>query len=80
VLTRAKIPHLEVMHPNWPTIFPSLLTDGRLVSAVEKDLLGGKTPRIYTVAPLDARQKQLLWECEQERFTFKACLRRVLAL
>ncbi len=22
---------IEVIHPNWPTVFPRLLTDGRLV-------------------------------------------------
>jgi hypothetical protein len=27
----ARVPQLEVIHPNWPTMYPRLLTDGKLV-------------------------------------------------
>lgn len=27
----ARVPQLEVVHPNWPTMYPRLLTDGKLV-------------------------------------------------
>ena len=30
--------------------------------------------------PLTKKQKQFLWECEEERFTYKACLRNVIGL
>jgi hypothetical protein len=30
--------------------------------------------------PLTKKNKQFLWECEEERFVFKACLREVIKL
>ena len=30
--------------------------------------------------PLTKKQKQLLWECENERIVFKACLRKVISI
>lgn len=29
---------------------------------------------------LTKKNKQYLWECEEERFTYKACLRKVISL
>lgn len=38
------VTHMEVMHPSWPTIFPRLLTDGKLLpdSEVEQFPLSKK--------------------------------------
>ena len=30
--------------------------------------------------PLTKKNKQYLYECEEERFTYKACLRKLLSL
>jgi hypothetical protein len=30
--------------------------------------------------PLTKKNKNFLWECEEERFTFKACLRKLSGL
>ena len=30
--------------------------------------------------PLTKKNKQYLWECEEERFVYKACLRKVSSL
>lgn len=34
----ANIPALEVIHPNWPTIWPRMLTDGKIIEYLEKDI------------------------------------------
>jgi len=33
-----------------------------------------------SMRPLTKKNKQFLWECEEERFVFKACLRKVIGL
>ena len=47
----------------------------------------GKTPVTTTgpdsylfLRPLTKKKKQYLWECEEERFVFKACLREIIKL
>ena len=35
---------------------------------------------IFSMRPLTKKNKQYLWECEEERFVYKACLREVIAL
>ena len=71
--------HLEIIHPNWPSIWPRLLTDGDLSQLGEtknEDLPLG----IPFNAGIPRKVKQFLWECEYERFVFKACLRKVISL
>jgi hypothetical protein len=34
----------------------------------------------FSLRPLTKKKKQYLWECEQERFVFKACLRTLIGL
>ena len=35
---------------------------------------------IFSLHPLTKRTKYYLWECEEERFVYKACLRKLLSL
>ena len=34
----------------------------------------------FSQRPLTKKNKQYLWECEYERFVYKACLRKVISL
>jgi hypothetical protein len=73
----------EVIHPNWPTMYPRLLTDGKLVEVSEDEPSLIMKNDIYALAflrPLTKKNKQYLWECEQERFVYKSCLRKVIGL
>ena len=66
--------------PAWPTLYPQLengkvnftmdtrLKDVKYHDKMEKD-------DVLSTAPLTNRQKQLLYECEEERLVTKACLR-----
>jgi hypothetical protein len=74
------IRHAELVHPNWPTIFPRLLTDGKLKEPIQSTSPTGKEFDLLEQYPLTKKEKQYLWECEQERFVFKACLRKVIGL
>mmetsp|Transcript_21629 Transcript_21629/g.21379 ORF Transcript_21629/g.21379 Transcript_21629/m.21379 type:complete len:179 (-) Transcript_21629:45-581(-) len=75
--------NMEVFHPNWPTMWPRLLTDGKL----RPDLLDDETAEIGPVMdraftwmkPLSESVKEKLWECEEERFLYKGCLRKLLS-
>ena len=71
---------METIHPNWPTMFPRLLTDGKLVDPVYEESYSGKMFEQVTQLPLTKKDKQFLWECEEERFVYKACLRKVIGL
>ena len=74
-----------LLMPSWPTLWPRLLdgksneymdtrnVDIKLTEGKEKD-------RAADDIPLTARQKQLLYECEEERMVFKACARDVIKL
>jgi hypothetical protein len=74
----------EVYHPNWPTLWPRLLTDGRLRPDLIDDPENEKGPMMPNAyrwnQPLEEGVKEKLWECEEERFLYKACLRKVLKL
>ena len=76
--------HMEVFHPNWPTMWPRLLTDGKLRpdlmdnNQLEKGPISSKSYRWNQ--PVGESVKEKLWECEEERFLYKACLRKVLDL
>jgi len=151
----ANVPQQEVLHPQWPSIWPRLLTDGKLVVSIliwnisiqrlrdmifpwgllfdvcclktnsgirqgalpprehlqlhivkfmnniaaypqkswilGKDCLNCMLPSqtylkiinlvlIYSMRPLTKKNKQYLYECEEERFVFKSCLRKVISL
>ena len=74
----AGVMHQEVIHPNWPTMFPRMLTDGKLI---DFDVSKYEKPSIWQTVymrPLTKKNKQYLWECEEERFVYKACLRELL--
>ena len=71
--------------PTWPTLWPGLL-DGKTnveIDARPKDMVMAdgfaKDPSTDDKA-LTPRQKQLLYECEEERMVFKACTRQLLSL
>ncbi|KAL4466710.1 hypothetical protein ABPG72_009516 [Tetrahymena utriculariae] len=76
----ANVPQQEVIHPQWPTLWPRLLTDGKLL---DFDKVPFHPENIYNytyMRPLSKKNKQYLYECEEERFVFKACLRKVISL
>jgi len=76
----ANVIHQEVIHPNWPTMYPRMLTDGKLLEA---DLEKYDDLTIFQntyMRPLTSKNKQYLWECEEERFVYKSCLRKMLTL
>jgi hypothetical protein len=74
----------EVFHPNWPTLWPRLLTDGNLRPDLIEDpsLIQGPffENTFRWTRPLEESVKAKLWECEEERFLYKACLRKLLRL
>ena len=79
-IQEADFNHLEVIHPSWPSLWPRLLTDGKLM-----DLENHPDDKIQELInknniPLSKKVKQYLWECEHERFVFKSCLRKVIGL
>lgn len=80
----ANVLNTEVYHPNWPSLWPRLLTDGRLRPDLIDDPNLEKGPLQKTTyrwnKPLGEDVKEKLWECEEERFLFKACLRKVIKL
>ena len=75
----------QLLMPAWPTLWPRLcdgktnerldtrMKDFRFTENYEKDKAADQTP-------LTARQKQLLYECEEERMVFKACARKLITL
>jgi hypothetical protein len=75
----------QLLMPTWPTLYPSLLTgrsneristqarDMTWVDNWEKDDAAERTA-------LTPRQKQLLYECEEERMVYKACARELIKL
>lgn len=74
------MPQREVFHPNWPTIWPRLMTDGRTVQVNPEDIYYMDPSEYMHLRPLTKKNKNFLWECEEERFVFKACLRKVISL
>lgn len=109
----------EVIHPNWPTVWPRMQTDGKILvqlNSSKTNLLTfysivlcltmnnrnstntlstpktsittpSKDPKqdrisykLYSMRPLTKKNKQFLWECEEERFVYKACLRHLISL
>jgi hypothetical protein len=76
--------HMEVFHPNWPTMWPRLLTDGHLRPDLMENAELSKGPAAEGAylwdRPIPEEIKAKLWECEEERFIYKACLRKVIGL
>ena len=71
----------EIIHPNWPTMWPRLLTDGHLIQIPEDlNITPSNFYEFKNFRALTKKNKQYLWECEEERFTFKSCLRKVISL
>ena len=71
--------------PAWPTLYPGLMTGktNEVVDSRGKDMIYvdgfEKDPAVSDEA-LSSRQKQLLYECEEERIVIKACLRDLIKL
>lgn len=76
--------NMEVVHPSWPTMWPRLLTDGNLRPDLIDKPEYNKGPLISRAfrwaKPISYKVREKLWECEEERFVYKACLRRVIEL
>ena len=71
--------------PAWPTMYPALHTgkqnfalDTRPKDMVWKD--GFEKDGLADTNALTERQKQLLYECEEERIVVKACMRELVKL
>ena len=71
--------------PAWPTLYPALETgkvnftmDTRIKDVKYHDKM--EKDGVASTAPLTNRQKQLLYECEEERLVTKACLRKLITL
>jgi hypothetical protein len=76
----ANVPQLEVIHPQWPMMWPRLLTDGK-TTEMDLDQMAYQGPYDYqSLRPLTKKNKQFLWECEEERFVFKSCLRKISSM
>ena len=71
--------------PSWPTLYPAL-EDGKVNMTMDtrpKDIKftdNFEKDRLSDTNPLTHRQKQLLYECEEERMVVKACFRQLVQL
>ena len=71
--------------PAWPTMYPAL-QDGKVNEKFDtrpRDMIwtdGAEKDRLADTNALTSRQKQLLYECEEERVVIKACLRDLVKL
>ena len=75
----------QLLMPAWPTMWPTLLdgTSNERIDTRPKDMTWTDNNEKDNAAehyPLSARQKQLLYECEEERMVFKACARALIKL
>jgi len=75
----------QYLMPSWPTLYPGLI-DGKSNERIDtrpKDMIwidGGEKDTACQDEALTGRQKQLLYECEEERMVIKACLRDLVRL
>ena len=76
----ANVPQREVFHPNWPTLWPRLMTDGKTVETNPEEIYYLNPGEFMYLRPLTKKNKNFLWECEEERFVYKACLRKLASL
>ena len=71
--------------PTWPTLWPRLM-DGKTNERLDtraKDMIFVDNQEKDTITQdhaLTMRQRQLLYECEEERVVVKACLRDLIKL
>lgn len=78
-------PKKQLLMPTWPTLYPTLLSgrSNERIDTTPKDLTWvdnyEKSPEAENYA-LTPRQRQLLYECEEERMVFKACCRELIKL
>mmetsp|Transcript_5099 Transcript_5099/g.5821 ORF Transcript_5099/g.5821 Transcript_5099/m.5821 type:complete len:138 (+) Transcript_5099:39-452(+) len=77
---------MQFFMPTWPTLWPGLTegANGMRNWSLNTDLMldindAPEKDTDYT-GPLTQRQKQLLYECEEERMVIKACLRELIKL
>ena len=75
----------QLLMPTWPTLWPSLMEgkSNELISTQNVDFRfheGQEKDRAADNIALTPRQKQLLYECEEERIVYKACARQLLTL
>lgn len=61
-------------------MWPRLLTDGKTVEYNPEDIVYTNPNEYMHLRPLTKKNKNFLWECEEERFVFKACLRKLSSL
>ena len=76
---------LQYYMPTWPTLWPGLQDgyNGMSRGDLHYDILAGEKDfesKEADYSPLTQRQKQLLYECEEERIVIKACLRELVTL
>ena len=75
----------QLLMPAWPTMWPRLL-DGKTNERLDtraKDMIWSDNNQQDVATdsvPLTNRQRQLLYECEEERTVFKACARELIKL
>ena len=75
----------KLLMPSWPTLWPGLL-EGRSNERIDtrpKDMTwvdNMEKDKQCDDKALTARQKQMLYECEEERMVYKACSRELLKL
>ena len=73
----------QLLMPAWPTLWPRLL-DGKSNERIDtraKDMSfvdGHEKDPLADERALTPRQRQLVYECEEERFVYKACTRALL--
>lgn len=76
---------MQLLMPAWPTLYPTLLT-GKSNEKISTKMIemtfvdGHEKHRGAENYPLSPRQKQLLYECEEERMVVKACMRDLIKL
>ena len=75
----------QLLMPTWPTLWPRLI-DGKSNEEVDTRMKDTRfveeqeKARVAESVALTARQKQLLYECEEERMVYKACARKLISL
>ncbi len=75
----------QLLMPAWPTLWPGLL-DGKSNERMKTTHVDMKfhqdqeKDRAAESIALTPRQKQLLYECEEERMVYKACARKLITL
>jgi len=75
----------KLLMPTWPTLWPGLIdgTTNEITDTRPKDVsftVGHEHDPATDRKALTSRQKQLLYECEEERIVFKACARDLMKL